>query len=187
MSREPSPALSFPTPTNTSRCARGGARPPEPEIECHDQFSWTALSLFRFISAAYVTGAFECWEAACRVADEAPEVRDSALFVARTSALVRIFRYSRACDLTYMPPSCNRLSKDEVKLMGLLKAARSGVSDELKAIASSLVNAGQEVSTIRAVKALAALSNTDSITHRVNRSTGAQKQARREPSLKRAV
>jgi hypothetical protein len=187
MLREPTAALSFLTPTKSPCCARDGARPPEPDIECHDQFSRTALSLFRFIGAAYVTGAFDCWEAGCRVADEAPEVRDGALLMARITALVRILRYSGACDLTYMPPSCNRLSKDEVQLMELLNAARRGASEELKSIASTLVDAGREASTIQAVNALAALSNTGSITHNLKRSTRIQRQARRDSSLKRAV
>lgn len=67
-------------------------------IEGCDEFCRTALSLFRFIGAAYATGASDCWEAAYRFADEAPDIADSPLLVARAAALVRILRSGRPCE-----------------------------------------------------------------------------------------
>jgi hypothetical protein len=64
-------------------------------VESYDDFCRVALSLFRFIGAAYATGASDCWEAAYRFADEAPGVYDSPLLVARAAALVRILRRDR--------------------------------------------------------------------------------------------
>lgn len=120
-------------------------------IEGCDEFCRTALSLFRFIGAAYATGASDCWEAAYRFADEAPDIADSPLLVARAAALVRILRSGRPCELCFMPPSCRRLSKDEADLMRLLAAARSRQPGELE----SIVGSGNGDATTRAVKALA--------------------------------
>lgn len=124
-------------------------------IEGCDEFCRTALSLFRFIGAAYATGASDCWEAAYRFADEAPDIADSPLLVARAAALVRILRSGRPCELCFMPPSCRRLSKDEADLMRLLAAARSRPPGELESIVGQFVGSGNGDAATRAVNALA--------------------------------
>lgn len=124
-------------------------------IEGCDEFCRTALSLFRFIGAAYATGASDCWEAAYRFADEAPDIADSPLLVARAAALVRILRSGRPCELCFMPPSCRRLSKDEADLMRLLAAARSRQPGELESILGQFVGSGNGDAATRAVNALA--------------------------------
>lgn len=124
-------------------------------IEGCDEFCRTALSLFRFIGAAYATGASDCWEAAYRFADEAPDIADSPLLVARAAALVRILRSGRPCELCFMPPSCRRLSKDEADLMRLLAAARSRQPGELESIVGQFVGSGNGDAATRAVNALA--------------------------------
>lgn len=124
-------------------------------IEGCDEFCRTALSLFRFIGAAYATGASDCWEAAYRFADEAPDIADSPLLVARAAALVRILRSGRPCELCFMPPSCRRLSKDEADLMRLLAAARSRQPGELESILDQFVGSGNGDAATRAVNALA--------------------------------
>jgi hypothetical protein len=124
-------------------------------MEGSDDFCRTALSLFRFIGAAYATGASDCWEAAYRFADEAPGVSDSPLLVARVAALVRILRSGRPCDLCFMPPSCRRLSKDEAELMRLLAVARRREPSELKTVIGRFVGIEQESAATQAVNALA--------------------------------
>jgi hypothetical protein len=124
-------------------------------IESYDDFCRVALSLFRYIGAAYATGASDCWEAAYRFADEAPGIADSPLLVARAAALVRILRSGRPCELCLMPPSCRRLSKDETELMRLLAAARSKQPGELESIVCQFVGNANEMATTRAVNALA--------------------------------
>lgn len=124
-------------------------------VESYDQFSRIALSLFRFIGAAYATGASDCWEAAYRYADETPDIADSALLVARAAALVRILRSGRPCELCFMPPSCRRLSKDETDLMRLLAAARRNHPGELESVVCQFVGHENEIATTRAVNALA--------------------------------
>lgn len=124
-------------------------------IESCDEFCRTALSLFRFIGAAYATGASDCWEAAYRFADEAPDIADSPLLVARAAALVRILRSGRPCELCFLPPSCRRLSKDEADLMRLLAAARSRQPAELESIVGQFVGSGNGDAATRAVNALA--------------------------------
>lgn len=124
-------------------------------IEGCDEFCRTALSLFRFIGAAYATGASDCWEAAYRFADEAPDIADSPLLVARAAALVRILRRGRPCELCFMPPSCRRLSNDEADLMRLLAAARSRQPGELESIVGQFVGSGNGDAATRAVNALA--------------------------------
>lgn len=124
-------------------------------VESYDQFSRVALSLFRFIGAAYATGASDCWEAAYRFADETPDIADSALLVARAAALVRILRSGGPCELCFMPPSCRRLSKDETELMRLLAVARSKQPGELESIVCKFVGSGKEDAATRAVNALA--------------------------------
>lgn len=124
-------------------------------IEGCDEFCRTALSLFRFIGAAYATGASDCWEAAYRFADEAPDIADSPLLVARAAALVRILRSGRPCELCFMPPSCRRLSKDEADLMRLLAAARSRQPGELESMVGQFVGSGNGDAATRAVNALA--------------------------------
>lgn len=126
-----------------------------PGVECHDDFCRIALALFRFIGAAYATGASDCWEAAYRFADEAPGIADSPLLVARAAALVRILRSGRPCELCFMPPSCRRLSKDETELMRLLSAARSKQPGELELMVRQFVGNANEIATTRAVNALA--------------------------------
>lgn len=129
-----------------------GARPC---VDNYDDFCRVALSLFRFIGAAYSTGASDCWEAAYRFADEAPDIADSPLLVARVAALVRILRSGRPCELCFMPPSCRRLSKDETELMRLLAVARRKQPGELESIVCAFVGSGQEDAATRAVNALA--------------------------------
>jgi len=124
-------------------------------IEGCDDFCRTALSLFRFIGAAYATGASDCWEAAYRFADEAPAIADSPLLVARVAALVRILRSGRPCDLCFMPPSCRRLSKDEAELMRLLAVARRKEAGELKTVVARLVGIEKQNAATHAVNALA--------------------------------
>lgn len=124
-------------------------------VEGCDEFCRAALSLFRFIGAAYATGASDCWEAAYRFADEAPDIADSPLLVARAAALVRILRSGRPCELCFMPPSCRRLSKDEADLMRLLAAARSRQPGELESIVGQFVGFGNGDAATRAVNALA--------------------------------
>ncbi|MDN4988265.1 hypothetical protein QY049_34435 [Bradyrhizobium sp. WYCCWR 13022] len=120
-----------------------------------DEFCRVALSLFRFIDAAYATGASDCWEAAYRCADEAPGISDSPLLVARVAALVRILRSGRPCHLCFMPPSCRRLSKDETELMRLLAIARRREAGELKTVVGQLVGIDRQVAATRAIAALA--------------------------------
>ncbi|MEY9879813.1 hypothetical protein [Bradyrhizobium sp. USDA 329] len=124
-------------------------------VEGYDDFCRIALSLCRFIGAAYATGASDCWEAAYRFADEAPGVADSPLLVARAAALVRILRSGRPCELCFMPPSCRRLSKDETELMRLLAAARRKQPGELESAVCQFVGNENEIATTRAVNALA--------------------------------
>jgi hypothetical protein len=136
-------------------CPLQAALATRPGVEGYDQFCRVALSLFRFIGAAYATGASDCWEAAYRFADEAPGIADSPLLVARAAALVRILRSGRPCELCFMPPSCRRLSKDEAELMRLLSAARSKQPGELETIVCGFVGSGKEDAATRAVNALA--------------------------------
>nr|WP_228748123.1 hypothetical protein [Bradyrhizobium sp. BR 10289] len=136
-------------------CPLRAALATRPCVEHYDDFCRVALSLFRFIGAAYATGASDCWEAAYRFADEAPDIADSPLLVARVAALVRILRSGRPCELCFMPPSCKRLSKDEAQLMRLLAVARSKQAGELETIVCQLVGSGNEIATTRAVTALA--------------------------------
>lgn len=124
-------------------------------VESYDHFCRVALSLFRFIGAAYATGASDCWEAAYRFADEAPGIADSPLLVARAAALVRILRGGRPCELCFMPPSCRRLSKDEADLMRLLAVARRKQPGELESIVCQFVGSDKEDAATRAVNALA--------------------------------
>ena len=124
-------------------------------VESYDQFSRIALSLFRFIGAAYATGASDCWEAAYRFADETPDIADSTLLVARAAALVRILRSGRPCELCFMPPSCRRLSKDETEVMRLLAVARGQQPGELESAVCQFVDSGKQDATTRAVNALA--------------------------------
>lgn len=127
-----------------------------PCVENYDDFCRVALSLLRFIGAAYATGASDCWEAAYRFADEAPGIADSPLLVARAAALVRILRSGRPCGLCFMPPSCRRLSKDEAEVMRLLAVARSRQPGGLESVVCRFVGNENEMATTRAVNALAA-------------------------------
>ncbi|WP_441233925.1 hypothetical protein [Bradyrhizobium sp. 930_D9_N1_4] len=136
-------------------CPLQAALATRPCVESYDDFCRVALSLFRFIGAAYATGASDCWEAAYRYADEAPGVADSPLLVARAAALVRILRNGRPCELCFMPPSCRRLSKDEAELMRLLAVARRNQPGELESIVCQFVGGANEIATTRAVNALA--------------------------------
>lgn len=136
-------------------CPLQAALAARPCVESYDDFCRVALSLFRFIGAAYTTGASDCWEAAYRFADEAPDIADSPLLVARVAALVRILRSGRPCELYFMPPSCRRLSKDEAELMRLLAVARRKQPGELESIVGQFVGSGKEDAATRAVNALA--------------------------------
>ncbi|CUU21531.1 hypothetical protein ABIB94_005451 [Bradyrhizobium sp. JR7.2] len=136
-------------------CPLQAALAARPCVESYDEFSRVALSLFRFIGAAYTTGASDCWEAAYRFADEASGIADSPLLVARAAALVRILRSGRPCELCFMPPSCRRLSQDEAELMRLLAVARRNQPGELESIVCQFVGNENEIATTRAVNALA--------------------------------
>ncbi|MEW6149403.1 MAG: hypothetical protein ACOY3N_23925 [Bradyrhizobium sp.] len=136
-------------------CPLRAALAAPPCVESYDEFCRVALSLFRFIGAAYATGASDCWEAAYRFADEAPGIADSPLLVARAAALVRILRGGRPCELCFMPPSCRRLSKDEAELMRLLAVARRKQPGELESMICQFVGSDKEDAATRAVNALA--------------------------------
>jgi len=135
-------------------CPLQAALAARPLVDSYDDFCRVALSLFRFIGAAYTTGASDCWEAAYRFADEAPGISDSPLLVARAAALVRILRSGRPCELCFMPPSCRRLSKDEAELMRLLAVARRTQPGEIESIVGQFVGSGKEAAATRAVNAL---------------------------------
>ncbi|WP_342738195.1 hypothetical protein [Bradyrhizobium sp. B117] len=145
----------IPEAGQSPRCALQAVHATPRSVESYDQFCRIALSLFRFIGAAYATGASDCWEAAYRYADEAPDIADSPLLVARAAALVRILRSGRPCELCFMPPSCRRLSQDEAELMRLLAVARRKQPGELEAIMCQFVPSGAEAAATRAVNALA--------------------------------
>jgi len=146
---------SVPDAGQSRLCPLQAALGARPSVDNYDDFCRLALSLFRFIGAAYTTGASDCWEAAYRFADEAPDIADSPLLVARVAALVRILRSGRPCELCFMPPSCRRLSKDETELMRLLAVARRNEPGELESIVCAFVGSGQEAAATRAVNALA--------------------------------
>lgn len=129
-----------------------------PRDECPDLFFQTVLSLIRFIGAAYTTGSSDCWEAAHRLCDDAIDVVDGPLLVARVAALVRILRCNCQRDLVYMPPCCKRLSADEAQLICLLKASHGGVSDQLTMALAGLVDPSHEAMAVQAINALIALS-----------------------------
>ena len=148
-------AVAIPDAGQTRLCPLQAALAARPCVESYDEFCRVALSLFRFIGAAYTTGASDCWEAAYRFADEAPGISDSPLLVARAAALVRILRSGRPCELCFMPPSCRRLSKDETELMRLLAVARGKQPGELEAVVCQFVGNENEIATTRAVNALA--------------------------------
>ena len=131
---------------------------PHRDIACRDEFAAVALSLLRFIGAAYVTGDAGCWEAAYRFADDAAGAAEGPLLVARAAALVRVLRRCRDRDLVYLPSSCNRLSAEEAQLMVLIEAARRGSPVELEIAVSALVETGHGAEAIRAANALADLS-----------------------------
>ncbi|MDD1522546.1 MULTISPECIES: hypothetical protein [Bradyrhizobium] len=136
-------------------CPLQAALATRPSIDSYDDFSRVALALFRFIGAAYATGASDCWEAAYRFAEDAPGIADSPLLVARAAALVRILRGDRPCELCFMPPSCRRLSKDEAELMRLLAVARRKQPGELGSVVCQFVGSGKEDATTQAINALA--------------------------------
>ena len=146
---------SVPDAGQSRLCPLQAALGARPSVDNYDDFCRLALSLFRFIGAAYSTGASDCWEAAYRFADEAPDIADSPLLVARVAALVRILRSGRPCELCFMPPSCRRLSKDETELMRLLAVARRNEPGELESIVCAFVGSGQEAAATQAVNALA--------------------------------
>ncbi|AWM05603.1 hypothetical protein [Bradyrhizobium symbiodeficiens] len=146
---------SVPDAGQSRLCPLQSALGARPCVDNYDDFCRVALSLFRFIGAAYSTGASDCWEAAYRFADEAPDIADSPLLVARVAALVRILRSGRPCELCFMPPSCRRLSKDETELMRFLAVARRKQPGELESIVCAFVGSGQEDAATRAVNALA--------------------------------
>ncbi|MBR0994398.1 hypothetical protein JQ580_27145 [Bradyrhizobium japonicum] len=146
---------SVPDAGQSRLCPLQAALGARPCVDNYDDFCRVALSLFRFIGAAYATGTSDCWEAAYRFADEAPGIADSPLLVARVAALVRILRSGRPCELCFMPPSCRRLSKDETELMRLLAVARRKQPGELESIVCAFVGSGQEAAAARAVTALA--------------------------------
>lgn len=148
-------SVAVPDAGQPQRCPLHAALAARPCVESYDDFCRVALSLFRFIGAAYTTGASDCWEAAYRFADEAPGISDSPLLVARAAALVRILRSGRPCELCFMPPSCRRLSKDEAELMQMLAVARRRQPGELESIVCRLVGSGKEDAATRAVNALA--------------------------------
>ena len=130
---------SVPDAGKSRLCPLQAALGARPCVDNYDDFCRLALSLFRFIGAAYSTGASDCWEAAYRFADESPDIADSPLLVARVAALVRILRSGRPCELCFMPPSCRRLSKDETELMRLLAVARRKQPGELDSIVCGFV------------------------------------------------
>ena len=148
-------SVTIPNAGQPRLCPLQAALATRPGVESYDDFGRVTLSLFRFIAAAYATGASDCWEAAYRFADEAPGITDSPLLVARVAALVRILRSGRPCQLCFMPPSCRRLSKDEAELMRLLAVARSEQPGELGSVVCQFVGSGNEDAATRAVNALA--------------------------------
>ena len=154
-------SVTIPNAGQPRLCPLQAALAARPCVESYDDFCRVALSLFRFIGAAYTTGASDCWEAAYRFADEAPGISDSPLLVARAAALVRILRSGRPCELCFMPGDSalilltTRLSKDETELMQLLAAARRKQPGELESIVGQLVGSGKEDAATRAVNALA--------------------------------
>lgn len=150
--------LEVDTPPDFFKCDCDAKALSHRDVVCRDEFATVALSLLRFIGAAYTTGDSGCWEAAYRLADDRAGTSDGPLLVARAAALARVIRHCRDRDLAYLPSSCNRLSIEEAQLMVLIEAARNGDPAELSIAVSRLAEIEHRAETIRAAIALADLS-----------------------------
>ena len=79
-----------------------------------------AMLALRFVAAAAETGDGACFDAAFAEAEAAFGVRDGALVVARAAALLRAARRD-GVDLALLPPACRALSRDETRILTLLR------------------------------------------------------------------
>jgi hypothetical protein len=131
---------------------------------CKDEFATAALSIIRFIAAAYATSDAACWEAAFAFAEGAVGAENGPLLVARTAALVRLIRRSRNRDLCCLPSPCNRLTVEEKQIMMLVDAARRDDRTQLAATSSMVVDVAHQTEASRAASMIGDLLRRSALT-----------------------
>ena len=106
---------------------------------CADESEVLAISVMRFVTAAYMTGDAACWDAAHDCADQVLGPKQGPGLVAVMAGLVRALRAERSAPWRFMPASCRRVTDDEHQLIRLLALGRQERFEALRDGAAELV------------------------------------------------
>lgn len=105
---------------------------------CTDDAEVLALSAIRMIAAGYSTGDVNCWDMAYSGAERVLVPEAAGRLVACLTMLVRALRTERVDEWHFMPVTCCRVTRDEAKVLRLLRAARAGAAQPLLRAASDV-------------------------------------------------
>lgn len=122
---------------------------------CADEGEMLAISVSRFIAAAYMTSDAVCWDAAYDCAEAILGPDEGCLFVARIGGVIRALRAERSAPWHFLPATCCRLTADEQGLVALLSAARHSGSEAVDCLAAVLAD-GEDAPRLAAAAGLAA-------------------------------
>jgi hypothetical protein len=85
-----------------------------------------AVSLIRFVFAGFCSGKVDAWDQGFEAAANVLGHEGGAAFFSRVLTLGRAVRAQRLGTFNFMPGHCSRVSEDEIELLGLIQAGRSG-------------------------------------------------------------
>jgi len=91
---------------------------------CPDNASVLALSVARFVAAAYVTGDAFCFDTAFEGAEKVLGAERGQDVVARMIGVIRAMRAERVAEWQFLPATCCRMTRHECQLVEALTLVR---------------------------------------------------------------
>jgi hypothetical protein len=114
------------------------------------------ISLIRFVFAGYCSGRVDAWDHGFEAAASVLGHEGGAVFFARVLTLGRAVKAERQGDFKFLPGHCNRVSEDEMELLGALQAARSG---DPHLFEQGMIVLSRQLHTERLLAAMTAMAN----------------------------
>jgi hypothetical protein len=113
-------------PAGDERCGCEDCDLPLMAHVTQDPFERLTLFVLRYFMAGYCTGNVEYWDRAIQVSTDALGPGDGIALYGQIIALGQAIRCERTIDFHFMGTRCGKISRDEIALLSVLRAAREG-------------------------------------------------------------
>ena len=144
--------------TRTSNpCTCESSNLPSIEDFPFDKIELMFIDLVRCIGTGYASGEIVGWQHAMNVAEDRVGPIDGPTFFGRILSLMRALQFERHTGFCFMAPGCSKISNDELSLVQIVQAARSGSDHKLNGALLTFTTTPQPARTALAAKALAGL------------------------------